>query len=152
MRVKSLLSLSVFVSAALLATGCSTFESRAKERSGTYTTLDSATQSRLKERLIQLGDSEDMVYIAFGTPDTKRELLDASGRATIWIYKAYWQEYQGTRSTGYNRFVTYDAASKSYRVIAVPDYQPVYQSRSEERVRITFKNGRVTIVEQTKGD
>jgi hypothetical protein len=151
-RVKHLLSLSAFFVAALLAAGCSTFKSRAKEKSAVYGSLDSATQSRIKARQIHLGDSEDMVYIAFGSPNERRETLDTSGRATTWVYNAYWQEYQGTRSTGYHRYVSYDAASKSYHVVNVPDYQPVYQSRSEERMRVTFKDSRVIIVEQVKTD
>lgn len=152
MRPKHLLLLSICALAAVFSAGCSTFESRAKEKTAAFTTLDPATQSRLKARLIHLGDSEDMVYIALGPPDEKRETLDASGRATTWVFNAYWQEYQGTRSTGYRRYVTYDAASKSYRVVDVPDYQPVYQSRSEERVRVTFKDGRVIVVEQAARD
>jgi hypothetical protein len=152
MRVNRVLSLTTCAVAILLWSGCSTFKSRASEKAAVFTTLDSATQSRLEARRIHLGDSEDMVYIALGAPDEKRETLDSTGRATTWVYNAYWQEYQGTRSTGYRRYVTYDAASKSYRVVDVPDYQPVYQSRSEERVRVTFQNGSVTVVEQAQED
>lgn len=135
-----------------LLAGCSTFNSRAEENAAVFTTLDAATKDRLKARVIHVGDREEMVYIALGRPDEKRETLDATGRSTTWVYNAYWQEYQGTRLTGYRRLVNYDAGSKSYRVVDVPDYQPVYQARSEERVRITFQNGRVTVVEQASRD
>lgn len=148
MRVALALRLIACACATLLLGACSTFKSRSEEKAGVFTALDPATQARLKARSIHVGDSEDLVYIALGVPDEKRETLDATGRATTWVYNAYWQEYQGTRLVGYRRVVVYNAATKSYQVYHEPDYQPVYQARTEERVRITFQNGRVTVVEQ----
>jgi hypothetical protein len=138
--------------AILLLGACSTYRSRSEEKAAVFNSLDTETRERLKARVIHVGDREDMVYIALGRPDEKRETLDATGRSTTWVYNAYWQEYQGTHLSGYRRHVSYDAATKSYRVVDIPDYQPVYQSRSEERVRITFQNGRVTVVEQASRD
>ncbi len=136
----------------LLLAGCNTFERRAKEKSAVFSALDPATQARLEARQIEVGDTQDMVYIALGAPDEKRDLVKPEGRTTTWVYSAYWQEYQGTRLVGYRRNVVYDAASKSYRVYHEPDYQPVYAPRMEDRVRITFQDGRVTVVEQAQRD
>jgi hypothetical protein len=130
--------------------GCNTFERRAKEKSAVFGALDAATQARLAARQIEVGDTHDMVYIALGAPDEKRDHLAPEGRTTTWIYSAYWQEYQGTRLVGFRRNVIYDATSKSYRVYHEPDYQPVYAPRMEDRVRITFQDGRVTVVEQAQ--
>ena len=136
----------------LLLAGCNTFERRAKEKSAVFSALDPATQARLEARQIEVGDTQDMVYIALGAPDEKRDLVTPEGRTTTWVYSAYWQEDQGTRLVGYRRNVVYDAASKSYRVYHEPDYQPVYAPRMEDRVRITFQDGRVTVVEQAQRD
>lgn len=136
----------------LLLAGCNTFERRAKEKSEVFSTLDAATRVRLEARQIEVGDSQDMVYIALGAPDEKRELVTPDGRTTTWVYSAYWQEYQGTRLVGFRRNVIYDPATKSYRVYHEPDYQPVYAPRMEDRVRITFQDGRVTVVEQAQRD
>ncbi|MEY4487759.1 MAG: hypothetical protein RIQ79_267 [Verrucomicrobiota bacterium] len=135
--------------AALFLGGCNTYQKRAAEKSAAYNALDTATRTRLEARSIQMGDTTDMVYIALGTPDEKREIIDASGKATTWIYNNYWREYQGSRLVSYRRSVVYDETVKSYRVLEQPDYQPVYEARSEERVRITFKNGVVTVVDQS---
>ena len=135
--------------AALLLGACNTYQKRAAEKSAVYNALDAATRTRLEARSIQMGDTADMVYIALGTPDEKREIIDASGKATTWIYNNYWREYQGSRLVSYRRTVVYDESVKSYRVLEQPDFQPVYEARSEERVRITFKNGVVTVVDQS---
>ena len=105
---------------------------------------------RLAARQIEVGDTQDMVYIALGVPDEKRDQVAATGRTTTWIYSAYWQEYQGTRMVGFRRQVVYDPASKTYRVYHEPDFQPVYAPRSEDRIRITFQNGSVTVIEQAQ--
>jgi hypothetical protein len=129
---------------------CSTFESRAKKRPEIFSSLDAATKSRLETGAIDIGDTPDMVYIALGTPDEKREQVTAAGSTYTWIYSDYWHEYQGTRLVGYRRDVVYNAATKSYVSTAVPDYQPIYAPRVEDRLRITFQNGRVTVVEQAQ--
>jgi hypothetical protein len=136
----------------LLASGCNTFKRRAEEKASVFSALDPATQARLEARQIEVGDTQDMVYIALGVPDEKREQNTPASRTATWIYSAYWQEYQGTRLVGFRRDVVYDPGSKSYRVYHTPDYQPIYAPRMEERVRITFQDGRVTVVEQASPD
>ncbi|MEN9842055.1 MAG: hypothetical protein RL376_1855, partial [Verrucomicrobiota bacterium] len=44
-----------------LLPGCSTFESRAKEKPALLATLDAATQARLQAGEVRLGDTVDMV-------------------------------------------------------------------------------------------
>ena len=129
-------------------TACSTFESRAKKRPELYASLDAATKARLEIGAIDLGDTPDMVYLALGAPDEKREQVTSAGSSQTWIYSDYWHEYQGTRLVGYRRDVIYNPATKTYVTSTVPDYQPIYAPRVEDRLRITFQNGRVSVVEQ----
>lgn len=150
MRFTPLVRLGLVSLALFGLSACSTFQRRAEEKSTVFRALDAATQARLEARQIEVGDTQDMVYIALGAPDEKREQLDAGGKTTTWIYSAYWQEYQGTRMVGYRRQVIYDPTSKSYRVYHEPDYQPIYAPRVEDRVRITFQDGRVTVIEQAQ--
>jgi hypothetical protein len=139
----------LLVVAAVLA-GCSTFERRAEEKSATFNQLDDATRQRLKERDITIGDTQDMVYIALGVPDEKRDRISMDGSETTWIYNAYWQEYQGQALVGYRRHVVFDPGSRRYRVYYTPVEQSVYAEREEERIRVTFNSGKVTSVEQVK--
>jgi hypothetical protein len=152
MSFGSLFRVMAAITALVFLSACSTFERRAKEKASVFGGLDTATQTRLEARQIEVGDTQDMVYIALGAPDEKREHLAADSRTTTWVYSAYWQEYQGTRLVGFRREVVFDPGSKSYRVYHEPDYQPIYAPRVEDRVRITFENGRVTVIEQAQSD
>ncbi len=133
-------------------TACSTFERRAKEKAAVFGALDTDTRARLEAKRIEIGDTPDMVYIALGAPDQKQELVAAGDKTTTWVYSAYWQEYQGTRLVGFRREVVFDPGSKSYHVYHEPDYQPVYAPRIEDRLRITFQNGRASVIEQAQDD
>ncbi len=134
----------------LVLAGCNSFERRASEKSSVFTTLDSATQERLKNRDLRLDDTQDMVYIALGVPDERRDRLSADGSSTTWIYNAYWQEYQGQQLVGYRRHVVYDEANKRYQVHSVPVQRSVHDLLQEERIRVTFRNGRVVTIEQAE--
>lgn len=136
--------------AGLLLSACSTFDSRSREKSAVFATLDATTRARLEARQIHVGDTMDMVYIALGKPTEKKESITAAGASGTWIYTAYWQEYQGTRLVGYRRDAIYNPATKGYQVVYTPDYQPVYAARAEDRFRVTFQDGRVTVVEQAQ--
>ena len=140
-------SLAAVVLVGLLA-GCSTFDARSRERSTTFNQLDAITQERLRQREIRVGDSFDMVYIALGAPDEKRDKVTADGAQTTWIYNRYWQDYRGEYTIGYRRHVFYNAKTKSYFVVHEPVREPVYENRVEERMRVFFKNGKVTAVEE----
>lgn len=135
---------------ATLLSGCSTFERRSAEKSATFNQLDEATRQRLKERDITVGDTQDMVYIALGVPDEKRDRITLDASETTWIYNAYWQEYQGQALVGYRRHVVFDPGSRRYRVYYTPVEQSVYAQREEERIRVTFDRGQVTSIEQVK--
>ena len=140
----------LFLTVAVLLAGCSTFERRAGERSATFNQLDETTRQRLKDRDITVGDTQDMVYIALGVPDEKRDRISVDGSETTWIYNAYWQEYHGQALVGYRRQVIFDPGSRRYRVYYTPVEQSVYAEREEERIRVTFTDGQVTTVEQVK--
>ncbi len=144
-----LLPLGLGLLLALLA-GCSTFDSRAKEKVAVFATLDEPTRARLEAREIHLGDSSDMVYIALGKPSEIQTTTAATGTSATWIYHTYWQEYQGMRLVGQRRDVIYNPVTKTYRVIYTPDYQPVYVERAEENIRVTVESDRVTAIEQTQ--
>jgi hypothetical protein len=147
-----LLSTLLAVLAFALLSACSSFASRAKEKAAVFSALDPTTRTRLEAREIQVGDTADMVYIALGKPDEKQEKITAAGVSGVWVYSAYWEEYQGTRLVGYRRDVVYNAGTKSYQVFYTPDYQPVYAPRIEDRLRVTFEAGRVTVVEKAQPD
>jgi hypothetical protein len=134
----------------LVLSGCSTFESRAKQRSATFESLAPAEREKLRQGVIELGNSPDMVYIALGDPDAKREKATAEGRETIWTYNTYHQDYEGPMFAGYRRHLVYDRYARRYVVYHEPVFTEVYSEHAEENIRIKFRNDRVVEIEQPK--
>jgi len=129
----------------VLLAGCSTVDRRITEKAAVFESLDPATQEQLRKGMVEVGYDTDMVYIALGSPDERREIATAAGRDQVWIYSTYFQEYVGT-TVHYRRY--YD--SKSGQVYVVPLRNHHYRDRVDERIRITFRNGKVTMIEQVQ--
>jgi hypothetical protein len=136
--------------AALVLAGCSTVESRIEEKAAVFNALPAETQSRIQQGLVDVGYTQDMVYIAMGRADRVVERASAAGTETVWIYNNYYQDYQGTQFVGYQRAIYFDHRIKAYRVYYQPVRADIYADRTEEVARIVFKDGKVTSIEQLK--
>lgn len=137
------------VAMALGFTACNTFESRARERSATFEALDPQTQDRLARGKIDIGDTPDMVYIALGQPDQRRTVTTADGQHETWIYRTYWQEYEGSAWVGYRRVILPARNGRGYVVFHEPVRQDVYSTHADDRIRVNFRQGQVESVEQS---
>ncbi len=133
-----------------LMAGCSTVNSRIEEKSSVFNTLAPETQTRLKQSIIKIGDTTDMVYIAVGAPDRILETTTAEGVDLIWSYNAYTQEYEGRRCIGYRRCSYYDSYAKTWRIYDEPLHTDMYRDRVEEYMRVIFRADKVTTIEQIK--
>jgi len=142
--------LGVSLVALLFGAGCQNVESRIKEKPDVFAKLDVATQDKIKQGIIDLGFTEDMVYLSLGAPDQKREAVSAAGQTVTWIYNTYYERYDGTHHMGYHRQVYFDPYLRSYRHYYRPAFVDTYVEAKEERIRIVFKDGKVTVIEQTK--
>ncbi len=147
------LTLLLLVSLAVL-TGCQTVDSRIKEKPDVFARLDPATKDKIKQGIIELGYTEDMVYLALGAPDQKRESVSAAGKSVTWIYNTYYTRYDGgyygSYYGGYHRSVYFDPYLGAYRMYYRPVFADTYIQEKEERIRVVFKEGKVTVIEQTK--
>jgi hypothetical protein len=145
--------LNTFMLAASLGflAGCQSIDDRIKEKPEVFAKLDASTQDKIKQGIIDLGYTEDMVYLALGKPDEQRQSLTAEGTSTVWSYNTYYDRYDGTHMVGYYRRVYYDSYLHSYRVFYSPAYIDTYRPEKEERIRVTFKNGKASAIEQSKG-
>lgn len=145
------LPVAVLGAAILVAlTGCDTFNSRAKEKSVVYDSLTPKTQQRLERGKIRVGDTPDMVYIAFGTPDEKREHSTAANEQTTWIYKTYVEQYEGTVWGGYHRVIGPGMGGGAYIIYQEPISQDIYRAHLDEIIRVTFTGGKVTMIDEDK--
>lgn len=135
---------------ALLLSGCNTLHRRIQQHEAMFNALDAPTQAKIRAGTVEMGFTMDMVYVALGEPDEKRDHLTAKGRTSDWIYNSYYQDYAGTARVGYRRYVSFDQRTGQYVVWLEPVYTDVYRQRIEPNIRISFKNGRVSAIEQVK--
>lgn len=134
----------------VLLAGCSTVEKRIAENQRLFASLDAETQAKLRARTVELGFSPEMVYIALGKPDSKSERTTAKGREQTWIYLTYYQEYAGQVLTHFRRVAVRDPKSGRVAVYIEPVYTSVYSQQSEEKLRVSFLDGKVVSIEQDK--
>ena len=128
---------------ALFLTGCSTIDSRIREKSSVFAALDAPTQDKIRLGRIEVGFSTDLVYMSHGAPDERLTTTSATGTDETWIYNSYRQEYLGSALVGYRRYVVIDPNFE-------PVYDSIYRDRVEERIRKIFKGGKVEAIEQVK--
>ena len=149
MPMKHILSL-LLAGVTLAVVGCNSFNSRARQYSAVYDNLAPGDQERLQRGMIGVGDTPEMVYIALGKPDERRDLLNADGNQTTWVYRTYWQQYEGQAWLGYRRVVVPSRTGRGYVVFHEPVTQDVYRTHVDDRIRVTFANGVVQSVEATQ--
>jgi hypothetical protein len=147
----SIISSSVVAAvAAFSLAGCDTFQSRAREKSATYEALPSGTQERLQRGAINVGDTPDMVYIALGHPDEKRQTTTNDGTSETWIYRTYWEQYEGTAWAGWRRIIVPAANGRGYVIFHEPVRREIYSTHADEVIRVTLNRGAVVSVEQSQ--
>jgi hypothetical protein len=134
----------------LLLGACSTVDSRIKEKQDMFDSLTPTEQADIKQGIVGVGYTPDMVYMAMGRADNVKDRITPKGTVTTWIYNQYYQEYMGRQFIGYRRDVYYDSRAKVWRVYYTPVSEAVYRNRKEEIARVVFHDGRVESIEQTQ--
>ena len=143
--------LSCLLAVALLAfTGCSTISSRIDQKSEVFAALPVDDQARLRRGEVAVGDTSDMVYIALGEPTRRREITTSGATRAEWIYRVYDERYEGSHFAGYRRAVAIDPRTGRRFIYLEPQYADVYSEHTEDRLRIVFEDGRVTVIEELK--
>lgn len=148
--MKKTVSIFTLLIAGLVLAGCSTVKSRIKEKQAVFDSLAPVEQANIQQGVVEIGYTQDMVYMAMGRPDKVRDRATARGTQTIWIYNQYYQEFMGNRHVGYRRDMYYDARAKVWRVYYTPVSEAVYRDRVEEVGRVVFQNGKVESIEQVQ--
>jgi hypothetical protein len=141
----------VFLAGLVLAlAGCSTIDSRIREKQAVFDRLDPQTQDKIRQGIVEVGYTPDLVYVALGRPDERYQKVTAKGDETSWIYKTYYEQYEGMAHVGYRRVVFYDPADRVYHLYYEPVSEPIYSEHEEDNIRVTFVSGKVTAIEQNK--
>lgn len=117
----------------ILLAGCSTAQSRSKEKQAAFDKLSAKQQAAVLDGRVETGMTRDAVYIAFGPPDrTSRD-----GSIERWIYTKpefydipHWRYRCVQRSDG--------------RMSTIPEYDPLQMKRYVDDLEVRFKNGKVS--------
>jgi len=140
-----------FAGLLLVLAGCNTIDHRISEKQDVFNRLDPQTQGKIRQGVVEVGYTEDMVYIALGPPDARYQKTTVKGDETTWTYKTYYEQFEGVEHVGYRRIVFFDPADHVYHVYYEPVSEPIYSEHEEDNIRVTFVNGKVTAIEQNKG-
>jgi hypothetical protein len=124
------------------------FDHRVKQKAALVAPLDGPSLTRLRAGEIRLGDSEDLVYLAQGSPDEKKQTTTTSGETTAWVYLRYWLEYRGEMISGFQPRIRRDPATGSTIIYQEWGSRPVYTNRTQTVLRVTFTAGKVTAIER----
>lgn len=135
--------------AALMLAGCNTLDSRIKKNEALFRSLDPATQQKLRNKTVEIGYTPDMVYIALGDPTEKSVRTTEKGTLMTWSYQNSYDEYEGT-AVYYQRTVMVDPKTGLRYIVNRPVSADVYSEQTEELLRIEFKDGLVSSIEQSK--
>lgn len=134
----------------LLLAGCaSPVESRIKSNAATFYALDPQTREKIRQQIVEIGYTPDMVYIAMGAPTERREQITEKGSTIVWSYKTTSMEYQGT-SVRHRRSVVIDPRTGRSYMVMQPVVTDHYEENVDESLRIEFKDGRVSSIERNQ--
>lgn len=147
--MKKLIHLPLVLGVALLLGACSTISSRIEEKAPVFYSLDANTRAKISQGDIDLGFTPDMVYIALGNPDSRRSHLSQNGQTETWIYRSYYEDYQGTQFVGYRRWYTFHPHF-GYRFYWRPVHADLYRTVAEDDIRVTFRDGKVVMIDQAR--
>lgn len=148
MKARNPAALAALVAVLALVAGCATVDSRARQMGAVYEGLPPEQQERLQRGAINLGDTPEMVYIALGNPDGRRDILNADGTRIVWVYRTYWQSFEGTDWLGYRRLIVPARHGRGFAILHEPIRRELYRTHADEVIRVTFVDRRVVEVEQ----
>lgn len=132
----------------LLLCGCLSqselIQKRIRQKQVAFDAYPAETQQRLGEGIVLVGDSEDMVWIAFGPPSRKYTRILEGGTNTLWSYADYETRYSSIPQSTVVYYV-------HPRHGLVPAFGTRWASTSEttivERRRVEFKGDAVFAIE-----
>lgn len=154
MKIRNLILPVLAAAGLLLATGCSTVESRIAQNQDFFNRLKPEQQELIKKGEVAIGFDAEMVRLAVGEPDYVRERTDAQGKSEVWGYTNY-ETYDGVvlYRGHYHRFWGGMRGRHGYfsyweGPYMYPFFDAFPQRRARDYLKVTFRNGRVTEIDR----
>jgi hypothetical protein len=134
--------LSMTAATAVMLAGCASPQSRIRQNPELFVQLTPEQQEMIRGGQVDLGFSAEMVRLALGEPDAYSLRRDLDGTSEIWSYVTYEHPRGHPLYRGwYHRYHRWGDPLYPY-------YLSTPARRERERLRVIFKHGQVTAVEQ----
>ena len=132
---------------ALLLAACATPASRIRQNPELFASFPLDVQSRVSQGQVDLGFNADMVTMALGKPDREYRRKTDQGDVLVWSYVDYY--ISTARQSVPASYRVIDAAGR-YRTVMDTTWVDVQQRNEYEKLRVEFRDGKVTAVETLK--
>lgn len=132
--------------AVLLLAGCASRpDERIRQSSQTFSQLPPDVQQRIRAGQIDLGYTEEMVWMALGEPARRVERVDLDGRTQVWVYSRTQSQPRFSFGIGMGNYGRHSAVGTSVGVSTGGGYY------EDEAMRVEFLHGRVVRVDYRRG-
>lgn len=144
--MKAYLTIALCVGIGVL-TGCNTIDSRIRKNADLFAAFPPETQGRIKQGVINISDTKDMVFIALGAPRRVYQRQSAQGATEVWAYtEIQWtQDYYPLSSS----ILVRDRYGRLHRTTDI-DWAAAERAREYDVRRVEFENNRVKAFEVLK--
>jgi len=91
-----------------------------------------------------------MVQRAMGNPDEKRDVTDADGHQSVWIYKNYFQQAGRNEQTGWSEVLVPGVEDQYGTVTKKAVTQDITYTQVEADIHVAFRGNVVSSVAQVR--
>ncbi len=133
---------------AALFAGCSTPESRIKERPEAFAGLSPEAQANVRQGKIDIGYTKDAVYIALGKADRTYTRKTAEGEVEVWSYTSIYTTSSRQQVEGTWQVRVPNSYGGGYQNVHDTVWVDVQQQHEYEKLRVEFENNVVKAIEQ----
>jgi outer membrane protein assembly factor BamE (lipoprotein component of BamABCDE complex) len=122
--------------------GCTSPAIRIRDDPSAFAGLDAATQERVQQGKIAIGDSEAAVRLALGRP----RRIDALPDGAVWFYTDRPRDPNDYITGGFRHRVVFDPVTRTNVVTIEPVDDRLFPYLRTHTIRVSIRNGRVTAV------
>ena len=133
--------------ALLLATGCSTPQSRIKNNPAMFDQLPVEIREKVSAGEVDIGFSHDAVFLALGKPHRKYTRTTGEGQLEVWSWVGTDYRYERQLVNGSFR---YRDSKGRMRTATDSVWIDVKHEVEYERMRVEFENDAVSAIERTR--
>ena len=126
--------------------GCTSPAIRIQDNPTVFARLDAATQERIQQGKIEVGDAEEAVILALGRPRRVAKLPDGG----VWFFSDRPRDPNDYISGGFRRRVVFDPVTRTNVVTVEPVGDRLFSNLRTHTTQVTIRNGRVVAIDKVE--